>query len=226
MGSTAAPFGYNRQRCGIALAASAILKRRGVMSSTATQTLYTPEDLLTMPDGDRYELVDGRLVEHDMGARASYVGGELFYRIQGHCRANNLGWAFPADTTYQCFPSKPNQVRKPDVSFIQRGRLPGEEVPEGHIRITPDLAVEVVSPKDTYYEVEEKVAEYLKAGIRLVWVVNPPLRKVRVHRANGTVADIGEEGDLDGEDVLPGFHCGVAELFQQPFTPPQANGAS
>src|SRR4051794_14117055 len=91
---------------------------------------YTPEDLLTMADGDRYELVDGYLVERDMGLKSSWVGGRLVHLASGYCDANGLGWVLPADASYQCFPYRPNLVRKPDMSFIRRGRLPGEELPE------------------------------------------------------------------------------------------------
>src|SRR5262249_37670372 len=154
-----------------------------------------------------YELVDGRLVEHFMGMKASRIGGRLFGLLMNHCYAHPVGWAFPAETTYQCFPNHPKSVRKPDASFILLNRLPADQEPEGHCRIAPDLAAEVVSPNDTYYEVEQKVREYLEAGVRLVWVINPALRRVRVHRRDGTVTDLGENDELSGEGVVAGFRC-------------------
>jgi Uma2 family endonuclease len=127
-----------------------------------------------------------------------------------------------SEASYQCFPNNPNRVRRPAVSFIRIGRLTAGEEPEGHCRIAPDLAVEVVSPNDLYSEVEEKVVEYLGAGVRLVWVINPPTRTVRVHRADGTGADLGALDELDGEDVLPGFHCKIEDLFRPPAAGPAA----
>jgi Uma2 family endonuclease len=188
------------------------------MSTVAAKRLYTPEDLLNMPDGDNYELVDGELVERNMGWNSSWVGGRLHYLLTAFCDANRLGLVAPADASYQCFPNSPNKVRKPDASFIRRERVPPKEEREGHCRIAPDLVAEVVSPKDTYSEVEEKVAEYLSAGVRIVWVIDPPTRTVRVHRANGTVTDLREADELDGEDVIPGFRCRVGELFLEPLT--------
>src|SRR5262249_39098199 len=74
----------------------------------------------------------------------------------------------------------------------------------------------VVSPNDTYYEVERKVREYLQAGVPLVWVVNPPTRMVRVHHPGGSLTDLEEQQDLAGEDVLPGVRCRVGGLFPPP----------
>jgi Uma2 family endonuclease len=186
------------------------------MNLLLPQPTYTADDLLRMPDGDRFELVDGKLVETHRGAESSYVGGELHYHLRAFCRTAPLGWALPADTSYQFIPGRPNLVRRPDVSFIRLGRLPNETLPAGHIRIAPDLAVEVVSPNDLYYEVEQKVAEHRAAGVRLIWVVVPPTRTVLVRRLDGSIAEVGEAGELDGEDVVPGFRCPVRDLFLPP----------
>jgi Uma2 family endonuclease len=174
---------------------------------------YTPEDLLELQDDRLYELVDGELVEKDMGAESSWIGGQLFGRLLAFNVAANLGWFFGADASYRCFLDDRSRVRLPDLSFIRYGRLEGERVPKGHITVPPDLAVEVVSPNDLYSEVTAKVREYLTAGVRLVWVVDPETRAVVVHRADGSVEIVSEDGELSGEDVLPGFSCRVGELF-------------
>ena len=84
---------------------------------------------------------------------------------------------------------------------------------EGHIGIAPDLAVEVVSPNDLAYEIDKKVEEYDTASVKLIWVVNPETKTVRVHRADGTVTVLREKDELDGENVVPGFRCRVGDLF-------------
>jgi len=169
-----------------------------------------PFDSLEVPKG--YEMIDGKLVEQQMGAKSAWVSGDLHARLQAFSRQNHLGWAFPQDTAYRCF-GKKKTVRKPDVSFIRPGRLPNEELPEGDLLIAPDLAVEVVSPNDTVYELDEKVEEYLAAGVRLVWVINPLTRVAIVHRADGTMAKVREDQELSGEAVVPGFRCRLGDVL-------------
>jgi Uma2 family endonuclease len=182
------------------------------MTTTLSST-YTAEDLLTMPDGDLYELVDGQLVEREMGTESSWIAGRLLLLLSAYVQDQQLGWVFPSDNSYQCFPNRPNKVRKPDVSFIRMGRLPKEELPRGHCRIAPDLVAEVISPNDLYSDVIRKVLEFLAVGVPLIWVVDPDTRTVTVYRANNTLTLLHEHEQLSGEKVLEGFTCQIAELF-------------
>ncbi|MGC8641073.1 MAG: Uma2 family endonuclease [Isosphaeraceae bacterium] len=183
-------------------------------TAVATETRrYTPEDLLAMPDGKSYELVRGRLVERNMGAESSEVGGNLLTLLHLFCREHRLGIVWGADNGYQCFLHAPGLVRKPDVSFIRRGRLPGDVSPEGWVKIPPDLAVEVVSPGDSAEKLEEKLDDFKKAGVPLIWVIYPKLRKARVIRPDGPSAELGEDDVLSGEDVIPGFRCPLQEIL-------------
>ena len=188
------------------------------MTTVATKAAFTPEDLLKLPDAVNYELVDGTLVERHMGSESSAVALAIGTLLMTFVKGRQLGHVFTTDCGYQCFPAHPNRVRKPDISFIRMGRLPDERIPEGHIRIAPDLAVEVVSPGDLAYEVDEKVEQYLEAGVRLVWVVSPKTRTVRIHRpkgdAAGPISGLAEADTISGEDVVPAFQCRVAEFFQ------------
>ncbi len=194
-------------------------------TAVATKTHYTPEDLLAMPDGKSYELVHGQLVEREMGIKSSWVAGRLLVRLGRYCEEHGIGWALPADSGYQCFPHEPGLVRRPDVSFVRYGRFPAGVLPEGWAKIPPDLAVEVVSPGDTAYELDEKLEDYQKAGVPLVWVINPNSRKVRVHRGDGSISDLREDDELSGEDVIPGFRCMVREILplREPAPEVQAN---
>jgi Uma2 family endonuclease len=191
--------------------------------STVDEKTYTPEELLTMPDRKNYELVDGHLAERNMSVLSSWVGGRLHRFLDDHVEDHTLGWTWPADQGYECFPDAPGKVRKPDVSFIRRERLPEGPTSEGYIYIPPDLAVEVVSPNDSAYEVERKVVEYLDAGVPLVWVIDPEARTLRVHRRDGSVSWLREGDELSGEDVVPGFRCRLEAIFprkpKEPSTP-------
>lgn len=183
--------------------------------STAEATRYSPDDLLTMPDGDRYELVAGQLVEKSMGAESDWTAARILRRIGNYVEQQALGEVFGTETGFQCFRRDRKQVRKPDGSFISAGRLPGGRIPRGHIRVVPDLAIEVISPNDSYFLIDTKVHEYLDAGVRLVWVLNPDNRTIKVYRLDDprpVELTIGDQ--LDGAEVLPGFTCPVADLFQ------------
>ena len=90
-----------------------------------------------------------------------------------------------------------------------------EEVGEagGYWPGAPDLAVEVVSPNAGYAEVEGKVAEWLRAGSRMVIVADPSSRTVRVHRTATDVTTLAEDGEIAGADVVPGWRLPVRDLF-------------
>jgi Uma2 family endonuclease len=203
--------------------------------STAVATearQYTPEDLLAMPDGKAYELVDGRLVKRNMGAESSEVGGNLYFHLRLFCREHKLGIVWPADNGYQCFPHAPGLVRRPDVSFIRRGRLPGDISPKGWVRFAPDLAVEVISPNDSAEDLEQKLRDYRKASVPLVWVIYPELRVAKVLRLSGPTSEVEEDGVLSGEAVIPGFHCPLlavlprrAPVDETLATPADPNGS-
>jgi Uma2 family endonuclease len=182
----------------------------------ATQTRLTADDLLALPDGKSYELVGGELVERPIGNQAVYVAGNIFFLLASFIRPRKLGLLFPAEAGYRCFRESTDHVRKPDISFIRAGRLPGNQPSPGYDTIPPDLVVEVLSPRDIATELDQKVEEYLRAGVRLVWVVNPDTRTVRIHRPDGSITGLHETDELSGEDVLPGFTCSVAALFEIP----------
>jgi hypothetical protein len=96
------------------------------------------------------------------------------------------------------------------------GRLPGGVLPDGWARIRPDLAFEVVSPNDLVEELDEKLADYEKAGVPLIWVIYLGSRTVLVYRADGTVSRWHEGDELSGEDVIPGFRCRVRDILPTP----------
>lgn len=186
------------------------------MSIAPEKTTFTPDELLAMPDGNRYELVAGQLVEREMGFHSGRVGGELFWHLRTHCHKSGLGWVLNSEAGYTCFADDPNKVRKPDVSFIRAERLAAADEPQGWADIAPDLAVEVISPNDLSEKVSIKVSEYLEAGVKLVWVIHPATQSVEVHRSDGRGTILSNADELDGDDVVPGFRCKVSELFRPP----------
>lgn len=191
--------------------------------SAVAEARYSAADLLKLPDGDRFELVNGELVENNMSYESSYIATRLASRLSVYCDDKNLGWVNGPDAMFRCyeeaFPDDPDRVRKPDVSFIQLDRFPAEDFQQGYCTVVPDFVAEVISPNDTYYEVREKTEEYLRVGVQLVWVVDPHTRSVQVHRADGSTDEFHESQELSGETVVPGFRLSVAELFRVPVAP-------
>jgi len=179
----------------------------------AAQAEVTPEDLLAMPDGGHYELIDGQLKERNVSVFSSLVASEIIRILGNHCHGQKLGWVLESENGYRCFPWRPGRVRRADVSFIRADRLTEEQVSKGFATIPPDLAVEVISPNDLASKLLEKVEEYLRAGVKLVWVVSPETRTVQVVRGDRSMSWLRAGDELSGEDVLPGFHCRVDDLF-------------
>lgn len=174
--------------------------------------LLTADDLRKLqPPDKRTELVRGVMIVREPGGfRHGDIVVGLTVVIAQFVRAHNLGRVLAAETGFTLF-TNPDTVRAPDVAFVRRDRIP-DPLPRGFASFAPDLAVEVLSPGDRPGEVLAKVADWLTAGTRLVWIVDPDHRLARVHRADGTVSLISDSGALAGEDVLPGFTCPLAEV--------------
>ncbi|MGC1276294.1 MAG: Uma2 family endonuclease [Planctomycetaceae bacterium] len=183
------------------------------MSTAALKVLYTADDLLTMSDGDRYELVRGGLVEKEMSEESNLIAGWIAYLLNAFILPKRSGFVIP-EQTYRCFPDDPNKVRRPDISFLRAERRPAGPLRHGHTPDAPDLAVEVVSPNDVAYDLEEKLADYRSAGVPLIWVVFPNRRTVHVYAGGSEVPSVLHESDpLTGGEILPGFSVKVADLF-------------
>ena len=151
-----------------------------------------------------------------MGNESSAIAAAIISNLYNFVRGKKLGVIGNSESGYICFPDDPSKLRKPDVSFVKAGRFPNNRPPKGYARLAPDLAVEVLSPGDLASEIDEKVEDYLRAGVKLVWVVQPETKKVHIYRPTGAArpVDLLTEADtITGEDVLPGFECKVAEFF-------------
>ena len=173
----------------------------------------TAEELLRLNVPDkRTELIRGRLVAREPGgARHGAVANRIAYRITAHVEVHDLGRVYAAETGFK-IESDPDTVRAPDVAFIAKQRLPEVE-PRGYAGWAPDLAVEVLAHDDHPADVLEKVAQWIKAGVRLVWVVDSERRTARVTRGDGSESLLGRNDALDGEQVLPGFVCPLVDLW-------------
>ena len=179
--------------------------------ATIVRPAATEEDLLQTPkDGRKHELVDGQIRVSPAGTRHGQVCIRLAVRLGAWVEQGRLGYVFDSSTGFR-LPG--GNVRAPDVSFVARGRFRHEQVPEGFGDVAPDLAVEVVSPDDRLRDLLDKVGEYLQASVPLVWVIDRKHRTAAVYRSLTDVRTIGPGEALEGADVVPGFRCHLAELF-------------
>lgn len=182
------------------------------MEALTAEIPISPEAMLELNDDHLFELVDGLLVEKNMGFLATRIASVLMWYLETYLRQNRRGIAI-CEGSFDCFPKSKNTVRKPDVAVILSGRFPGERIPSGHSSIAPDIAVEVISPSERVYDSDRKVADYLLSGVKEVWSINPELKIIRIKRGNGTSEELDEHGILKS-DLLPGFALRVGEIFQ------------
>jgi len=186
---------------------------RSVMTTTTTQAM-TAEQLARIPDdGKRYELVEGEVrmmppAENEHGM----VTARLTWRVAQHVEERNLGALFAAETGF-LLARAPDTVRAPDLAFVTRERLEQVGSVEGFWPGAPDLVAEVVSPGDSFSDVEEKALAWLNAGTQVVWGVDPKQRQVTVYRSRDDIAVFQSGARLEEPRLLPGWSLRVAELF-------------
>lgn len=184
-----------------------------IAGSTEAEGLMTASELLQLDlPGKSTELVRGRLIVREPpGTYHGLVQSNLHIQVGTFVQANRLGAVFGQDTGFQ-IASNPDTVRAPDLAFVSRERV-ALITPRGYAALAPDLVAEILSHDDRPGEVMTKVGEWLGAGVQIVWVIDPERRTAHVHRGDGSIAVIASDGALDGEPLLPGFVCPLAELF-------------
>jgi Uma2 family endonuclease len=188
-------------------------------TETAAKLMNADEffDWVMLPENQarHYELERGKVVEMSRpGERHGFVCTNVATVLNLYARKRRKGYVLSNDAGV-VLERDPDTVRGPDVSYFEQGKKYAEMNPKLSEGI-PTLVVEIVSPNDHFGKIKRKVKEYLKAGVRLVWVIDPEAQDVTVYRAgNGSTAfEAGQE--LTGDDVLPDFRCPVVEFFYSP----------
>lgn len=177
----------------------------------ATRTLLTEADFDALPrkEGNVYELSQGELVvTASPRLRHNLVRDFLGESLRIYCRKSALGIVV-SETEFRLSTST---VRIPDLAFLRTEHLRSLDVDQ-RIEISPDLAVEVVSPSNDAIDLIRKVRQYLQAGTQLVWVIYPEIREVHIYRPGQAVQTRDDRQYLDAPEVLPGWNLALAELF-------------
>ena len=179
-----------------------------------TQETLPPPKKMTLEeflesDLEGYEYVKGELIPMPPTSGVhGEISSNIHWHLYSHVRANQLGRVYIADTGFQIG----ERVLMPDIAFVSTARLPDDR--HKAFSIPPDLAVEVVSRTDILHRVEEKAFAYLEAGTQIVWVLKPVSETVMVYRSKTDIRVLTCEDTLTGEDVVEGFSCQVAQLFE------------
>jgi Uma2 family endonuclease len=110
---------------------------------------------------------------------------------------------------------QPDTVRGPDIAYFSFQRVPPGRLPRrGYLDVAPELAIEVKSVFDRWSEIDEKIAEYLKAGVLVVCVVDPDTDSVQIHYPDKPMRIVQRDEELTLPEVLPDFCVTVRELFE------------
>lgn len=174
----------------------------------------TEDDLIALLEAPRKricELVDGVLVEKAVGTKEGLLAGLIIHFLWDYLEEDDLGVVIGADGPLRLWLGL---VRIPDVSFVSWDRIPGGRFPDTPIAsLIPNLAVEVLSEGNTKKEMDRKVREFFRAGVQLVWLIEPKTQSAKVYTSPTKVRRVTKEQTLDGGHVLPGFILSLQDLF-------------
>jgi Uma2 family endonuclease len=169
----------------------------------------TEEQFLRLPaDGHKYELVEGEVREVPTSVRHDQIVIRLA-RLLGPF-ADEVGILVGSQAGFRM---KNGNIRCPDLSLTCYERLPGGEVPEGFGDFAPDFCIEIISPTEERADMERKLEEYFASGARLVWHLFPEKQTIRAYSSPTDFTEYSPEDEIRVDDLLPGFHSGVADLF-------------
>jgi Uma2 family endonuclease len=180
---------------------------------TATQ-LVTADELYQMGSNAPYELIEGVLKEvSPSSSKSSVIGMRIGTAVFSYVDAQGLGYVTGEGGGY-ILSHNPATVVAPDMGFYRKERYPGGMPESGFYPMPPDLAVEVISPTDRKADIAQKQELYAKAGVPLVWWVDPERKTVTVYRLGQSPEIVQADGVLDGGAVLPGFTLDVQTIFR------------
>ncbi len=185
------------------------------MQTLAPKRQWTDQQLMALPcDGQKRELLGGELVVSPTGFQHGYISVRLATVLNQFVVPRHLGLVVDSSTGFRM---KSGDCLSPDVSFVgmERIRIQGGIIPE-FFQGAPDLAIEVMSPKESRRNLKLKLLAYFANGTRLAWVVNPRDRTVSVYTSTEHVQVLSATEQLRGGSLLPGFVAPIKPLFEIP----------
>jgi Uma2 family endonuclease len=175
--------------------------------TTLTGKLYTVEEYLALSTNKQYELVEGELVEMGQpGYRHGVISSKLFRKLADFVDNQNLGIVLITTG----FRLAERTVRAPDIMFIQKERV--TPITDGPVDVIPDIAIEVISPSDDWSKIIEKVREYQRVNVKLIWLIDPNLKAVHIFHPQDNLPTLNDQ-EINGENILPNFRLSINDLF-------------
>jgi Uma2 family endonuclease len=185
-----------------------------VMTAATQRRLVTVEEFEKYPRDFRYNLVEGELVPMPPAAGPDHgaLTSDLSFELTAFVKSNGLGQCYAAETGFVA-QRNPDTVQAPDWAFISRDRVPKGPT-KGFGRVVPDAVLEVRSPDDSPKEVERKMRRWIDAGVKLAWELNPKTGILTTYRPGIETRTVDSDGEIDGEDVLPGFSLPLKSILR------------
>lgn len=178
-------------------------------------TIMTAAELLKMPhNGFRYELVRGELIQMSpAGSKHGEIAARIGWKLAQFVDENDLGITYAAETGF-IIDTNPDTVRAPNASFVKKERTDQLGEILGFFPGPPDLAIEVISPNDTYTQVADKALDWLRAGTEMVIVIDPTQETVTLYRDLDDITILTKSQTIDGGNILPGWSLPLQGLFK------------
>lgn len=189
--------------------------------STATITEPLPEGVSS---DALFEVVRGVLVEKPTSALATMTATRLAIRFGTFVEQHRLGHIV-SEMLFILDPDR-NLRRRPDVAFVTAAQWPLDRpLPyDEDWELAPALAIEVISPGNTFRNLLDKIDEYFESGVSEVWLISPEKRRIYVHRSSLNVRILSAE-DTISTDLIPGWSMSVADIVP-PIVPPAPEAAN
>lgn len=176
--------------------------------------MKTAEQLAALPDdGNRYELINGELsVMSPAGGRHGRIALRINKLLAIHVDDLSLGATFAAETGFR-IATNPDTVRAPDGAFVRQSQMDSLADDTGYLPFSPDLAIEVVSPSDSFAHIEDKAFTWLDSGASLVLIIEPQSETIHAYRSRHEIAVYRVEESVDASDIVSGWKFEVSAVF-------------
>lgn len=185
------------------------------LSPITERERWTEAELQALPDdGFNHEVVDGELVMSPKdNPEHGFICTELSFALNAHVKREKLGAIFDSSTGFWM---ENENCRAPDISFVSKEQLRRLKRPaNSFFRFAPDLAIEVLSPNNTRPETQERLRDFFSSGTKLAWIIDSEAKSAEICYSLEKRRLVGPNGELHGEEVVPGFRFKLAELFKE-----------